>query len=58
MTRKHYEAIAKALAYTRPLNTETAAYRNWVAIVENLCAQFKTMNHRFDWERFVEACNK
>lgn len=46
MTRKHYEAIAKAISQgTDP-----------VTLVDILCDIFEADNPRFDRFRFLEAC--
>lgn len=65
MSKKHYEALANALARVRPnctsdcLNAmaEYAAERVlWQALVNdiaNVCSRF---NPRFDRQRFIDAC--
>lgn len=63
MTRKHFEALADALAVSRPETPSRTndtrgigAYRQWVNDVyhvADVCARF---NDAFDKERFVQAC--
>lgn len=63
MTRKHFEALADALATSRPETPSRTndtrgigAYWQWindVYAVANACARF---NDAFDKERFVQAC--
>jgi hypothetical protein len=57
MTKKHFEALAVALAYQRPQPTwcanKRAQFALDVAAVADVCA---ASSPRFDRERFVDAC--
>lgn len=68
MSKKHFEALAEALAETRPskndydleeeserlhLSNVRAQWNRDVQIVANACA---AMNPNFDYQRFIAAC--
>ncbi len=61
MTRKHFEALAAALASTRAYgwrNDERGAGQTWnrtVDAVANVCA---AQNDAFDRKRFLAACQE
>lgn len=55
MSRKHYAAIAKAIAVAkaeRPENVDAA----FKAVVHEIAKVMAADNERFSWERFVAAC--
>jgi hypothetical protein len=60
MTRQHFNALAAALAQSRPDSDDTQTqgrlleqWANDVYVIANACARF---NPNFDRSRFVEAC--
>jgi phytoene dehydrogenase-like protein len=53
MTRKHYIALAAALAATRP--EDGPAYDAWCAVVVAICDVLAADNPRFDRGRFQYA---
>ena len=58
MTKKHFEALADALANCRPLPTDHEGMSYWddsVSAVADVC---ESTNERFDRTKFVRACNE
>ena len=60
MTRKHFVALANALACSRPVQGEdfeeaTAQWRCDIQAVADVCRE---QNPNFDRERFLNACYK
>ena len=58
MTRKHFEAIAEAMAISRPHDTTGEAYTQWMLSCAALASRFETINPRFDTGRFLTACDQ
>jgi hypothetical protein len=56
MTRKHYRAVAKGLAGTRPAYNAPNRLHQWETVVETLCETFQTMNPYFNRNKFLEVC--
>lgn len=56
MTRKHFEAIAKALKDSRPLSGTQGQRNTWEQCAVNLAGVCREGNPRFDTARFLEAC--
>lgn len=58
MTRKNFDAIAQALAGTRPSTTETEirAWEQWEADIQAVALAVAQFNSKFDRSRFMEAC--
>lgn len=61
MTKKHYQALARALYDVRPMghpdtDNESAALGAWRDCVEAVGVVCRTENHHFDVELFEEAC--
>ena len=48
MTKKHYEAIARAISLNKGRDS----------IIPALASVFADDNPNFDWEKFVKACRK
>lgn len=63
MTKKDYELIARALAYTkpskiaRPNGYEDRLY-TWNGVIEVLARDLEFENDRFDINKFYQACGK
>ena len=55
MTRKHFNAIASAFAYTRP-DTSGDAYNQWYVTMTTVASEFRAFNSAFDFSRFEKAC--
>jgi len=61
MTKKHYAIIAEALRISKPRRSQTddigdAQRRTWDRTIENVAAELRRTNPRFDAERFRRAC--
>lgn len=56
MTRKHFNAIAQALANTRPLPDSPHGYGLWLRTMESVAATLVGSNPAFDQLRFEMAC--
>ncbi len=54
MRKKHFEAIAAALEFTRPSGGD--ALEQWRSCVEAVTLAVATSNPAFDRERFLKAC--
>jgi len=57
MTRKHFIALATALAASRP-PTDCEAYTQWLNDVEQIAGVCRQSNALFDWARFMSACGQ
>jgi len=55
MRRKHFEAIAQAFAYTKPIKPSGPVYSQWSHDVEQIALALATTNPRFDKERFFRT---
>lgn len=56
MTRKHFEAIAYKMSWSKPEGKKAASYKQWLKdckAMAEVCSQF---NYNFDKERFLKAC--
>jgi hypothetical protein len=53
MSKKHFEALARALAKIRPANGEKITWEEVIRAVANVCIEF---NPRFNMDRFLDAC--
>jgi len=62
MTKKHFEALAQALANSRPgtdYEPDTGSrLRQWLDDVDEIVEVLAGFNPLFDRARFVEACNE
>jgi hypothetical protein len=56
MTKKHYEAIAKALKTHKPHENWLNKHTQYELMVCDLAAYFAQDNPRFDKYKFYEAC--
>jgi len=62
MTRKHFNALAIALAYIRPetqvegRNYDAGKAEGWGEAVEAVADVCQSQNRQFDRDRFVTAC--
>ena len=57
MTRKDYVLLAHALHSVQPDYARTELERNqWYKCVHAVADALKGENPRFDWDRFVTAC--
>ncbi len=61
MTRKHYEALARALRDERP-DEPGSCYDHWATTVLAIAKTLRDLsgydlngNRRFDWDRFCDA---
>ena len=57
MSRKHYEALAKALKFERPTEEANLSYAQWrrdILAVARVCERFAPTT--FDYNRFLQAC--
>jgi hypothetical protein len=57
MTTKHFVALARALADTRPPWTAQVELAQWIEDVKAVSEVCQKSNERFDKGRFVFACN-
>ena len=58
MSRRHFEALADALASVRPSDTHSEAFAQWnhdVTKVANVCAE---SNGAFKRDKFYSACQE
>lgn len=60
MTRKHFEALARALSKTRPptnrLDGNREALRLWTEMVSEVASVCASTNSNFRRSTFLEAC--
>lgn len=58
MTRRHFEALARALANARPRpgRQSTDSWNQWEIDVAAVAHVLSDANPRFDRTRFVDAC--
>lgn len=57
MTRKDYEAIAKALKASKPARTNVQGFAVWQGCVRNMVDCISLDNIRFDADKFFKACD-
>ena len=55
MTKKDFEAVARAMAAAKPEGNGTN-YQTWVNTVRELAKEFETINSRFNHATFSVAC--
>ena len=53
MTKRHFEAIARAMHLCRPQSGELAQWRNACEMLADMC---ELENPRFDRGKFMRAC--
>ena len=58
MSKKNYEAFAKAMKDVEPPGKTGVKYRMWGYCVQAVAGVLKDDNPRFDAERFVAAVTK
>ena len=59
MTKKHFIALAKALASMRPLEVEgTPDLLKWVCCCSGVADVCESANKLFDRKRFLKACEE
>jgi hypothetical protein len=58
MSRKHYVALAAALASNRPLEGQPQAVEQWTTDCKRIADALASDNPRFDRDRFIGACEK
>ena len=67
MSKKHFIALAQALANSRPyrvLNTvlatdgQVAHFCQWQRDVQAIAEVCESSNPHFDWHRFIDACEQ
>ena len=56
MTRKHFIAIAEALADVKPAMDKGEQYNQWFTCVVEIARVCDQFNVNFDIERFIKAC--
>jgi len=56
MSRKHFNAIAKAFAASRPVDESSSDYRQWENDVREVTNAISDFNVNFDYPRFIDAC--
>jgi hypothetical protein len=56
MTRKHFELLARALAWSRPPMDDTAACAQWQEDVNGMAVVAAGTNARFNKHKFIAAC--
>ena len=58
MTRKDFKAIANIINNNTIIeNDEKTLVLNKFRLINDLCVVFKSLNSRFNKQRFVDACN-
>ena len=68
MTKKHYKAIAQVIKNNSQTMVDEKSFStqegdtltDWVnkdRLINDLCDMFKQDNNRFDYDRFVSACD-
>ena len=58
MTRKHYEALARAFALSRPpKGLASKKWEQWRECVESMCDELRMGNPRFDEDKFKAWCD-
>ena len=58
MTRKHYVALAAALASNRPLEGQPQAVEQWQTDCQRIADALASDNSRFNRSRFIGACEQ
>jgi len=56
MSKKHFNAIAKAMNTTRPLGAPIQQHSQWLVDIGALAATLEQFNPGFDPARFIAAC--
>jgi hypothetical protein len=56
MSKKHFEALAAALATMKPDDPQSASYAQWTWDVDRVAGVCASFNTRFDSARFLKAC--
>ena len=56
MTRRHFIAVAAAIAEQRQQATTDGERERIDALARALCAEFKIANRQFSQDRFLTAC--
>lgn len=56
MTRKHFKAMADALASARPERENAEAWKAWLKAVYEVSSACSGFNCNFDRDRFYSAC--
>ena len=56
MTRKHFKAIAQALANERPEPSWTNKRTQWEKDIDAIANELGKISPKFDFEKFMEAC--
>lgn len=57
-TQRHYIAVAKLFAETRPTDEASFAYAQWRTMLIAFSTKFEADNPKFDQRKFTEACEK
>lgn len=58
MSRKHFEALADALAWLRPQRIDAERFAQWVNDVDAIASVCARFNPLFDRARFDAACRE
>ena len=58
MTRKHFKAIADALASSKPSPSNIEALQQWRIDVAAITNTLKQFNDNFDTTKFITACGE
>ena len=57
LTRKYYRMIAKVINNSTIINRRDITYIDKDLLVNDLSIEFKSDNHLFNRDRFVDACH-
>jgi hypothetical protein len=64
MSKKHFNALAQAMANVRPYNSTPLTDRQvvelfqWHRDIQAIAAICESMSPRFNWHRFIDACER